>query len=748
MATIIGDLLVRIGGEIKGLEKSLNEGNSLLETFADKAESAMKALTTVAVGAGIYKLASAIATVTVEVAAQAEQTERLSQITGFSSKTFQEWGVALNRARLAPEDLAVSMRGLSKNLISARDSSSESAQAFRDMGLDIENLGSTDQVIRKVADKFKDMENGADKTALAMQLFGRAGMQLIPFLNQGSAAIDDATEAAHRMGLVLSADAMKSLTDLDDAVDDMGSSMEGFKKQVGAAFAPAVKWFVDLSAAGIQLSTQVFMGLSTAAVTLTARMVGLFNTFAAIIVSVGTLDIVTKEGLASLKAKITAINDETTAIINLARENGKATTSEVTSTETRKRTAKELGEQQERLGRQIVEQTKIELSLIEQKKTAEQRRGQMLVDQAKLEFQLKQKAIADELTGNAELARANLNFLKAKAENQFALFRDTDALRKAANDSINADLAERLNKEGLTQDQITAIHTEAEAARMGVARQFPTFWEEQLVLMQQSAMFTWSTIQSQFSSAISGMILGTTTFAQFTQQMLATVLNAVVAFLVQMAVQWALTQAFKDATDAAGLAAHIGVEKAKTVATLAAEKARVVASIAAGKVMIASMGATLAAVAALGTATITIMGSVVGTVVAMMLAIGSALQSIPVVGNILGAAIITSAINLAIGGSAAIGFGTAAIATAVGAAGAVIGTVGAIPALASGGLVTGPTLAMVGEAGPEAVVPLDRLNSLMGGFEQHIQVLLEDRVLMDVMVDKLIPALRIRGLEV
>jgi len=31
-----------------------------------------------------------------------------------------------------------------------------------------------------------------------------------------------------------------------------------------------------------------------------------------------------------------------------------------------------------------------------------------------------------------------------------------------------------------------------------------------------------------------------------------------------------------------------------------------------------------------------------------------------------------------------------------------------IPALAAGGVVTGPTLAMIGEAGPEAVIPLDR----------------------------------------
>jgi hypothetical protein len=38
-----------------------------------------------------------------------------------------------------------------------------------------------------------------------------------------------------------------------------------------------------------------------------------------------------------------------------------------------------------------------------------------------------------------------------------------------------------------------------------------------------------------------------------------------------------------------------------------------------------------------------------------------------------------------------------------------------IPMLAQGGIVTGPTLAMIGEAGPEAVVPLDRYRDGMGG---------------------------------
>lgn len=45
-----------------------------------------------------------------------------------------------------------------------------------------------------------------------------------------------------------------------------------------------------------------------------------------------------------------------------------------------------------------------------------------------------------------------------------------------------------------------------------------------------------------------------------------------------------------------------------------------------------------------------------------------------------------------------------------------------IPALAEGGVVTQPTLALIGEAGPEAVVPLDRMGGMGGGTNVTINV--------------------------
>ena len=59
-----------------------------------------------------------------------------------------------------------------------------------------------------------------------------------------------------------------------------------------------------------------------------------------------------------------------------------------------------------------------------------------------------------------------------------------------------------------------------------------------------------------------------------------------------------------------------------------------------------------------------------------------------------------------------------------------------IPMLAEGGIVTGPTLAVVGEAGPEAVIPLSKMNQ-MGNVTININANVADERLGDVIVNAL-----------
>lgn len=80
----------------------------------------------------------------------------------------------------ALEDLGISGKGASK--------------AFQALGIAIKNedgsIKSADAVMLAIATKFKAMPDGVQKTALAMQLFGRSGAEMIPMLNMGGDAIE------------------------------------------------------------------------------------------------------------------------------------------------------------------------------------------------------------------------------------------------------------------------------------------------------------------------------------------------------------------------------------------------------------------------------------------------------------------------------------------------------------------------------------------------------------------------------
>ena len=61
--------------------------------------------------------------------------------------------------------------------------------AFKALGIDVRdasgNIRDTNAVFLDIADRFGRMQDGATKSALAMQVFGKSGAELIPLLNSG-----------------------------------------------------------------------------------------------------------------------------------------------------------------------------------------------------------------------------------------------------------------------------------------------------------------------------------------------------------------------------------------------------------------------------------------------------------------------------------------------------------------------------------------------------------------------------------
>ncbi len=142
-----------------------------------------------------------------------DQLFKLSQKVGISVETLSELRFAADLSGVSLETLQKGLKDLSLVLVQANDASSKEAQLLKQLGV---TAREPEQALRQVADAFSKLPDGATKTALAVELFKKAGQDLIPLLNGGSAALDAAGFSARRLGLAFTTDAARAAEQFND----------------------------------------------------------------------------------------------------------------------------------------------------------------------------------------------------------------------------------------------------------------------------------------------------------------------------------------------------------------------------------------------------------------------------------------------------------------------------------------------------------------------------------------------------
>ncbi|HET8707327.1 MAG TPA: hypothetical protein VFM46_13570, partial [Pseudomonadales bacterium] len=172
----------------------------------------------------------------------ADNIDRASQKTGVATDKLQELSFAAHMADVSADSFTGAMQKFNVKVTEAAQKGGEAYNAFHAVGISMEDLKSKtpDELLLKVAQKFHETEDGATKTAVAIQLFGRAGAELIPMLNKGSTEIEQLKQKAHDLGLVMDGEALESAAKLDDQLKEMRSSFEGVRLAAGNALVPAM----------------------------------------------------------------------------------------------------------------------------------------------------------------------------------------------------------------------------------------------------------------------------------------------------------------------------------------------------------------------------------------------------------------------------------------------------------------------------------------------------------------------------
>lgn len=171
------------------------------------------------------------------VASSLNDIDRMSKVAGLSTDAFQKMTFAAKMTDIEAGDLAVGLKKLSTSMDEASRGTGEAVGWFSTMGISVKTaaggLKPLDKIMGEIADKFSQWEDGPRKIAIAVDLFGKSGQNLIPYLNQGADGLKRFYEEAERLGVVL-----------DERLIGKGSELEDKFKRIGAEASAMWKRFV------------------------------------------------------------------------------------------------------------------------------------------------------------------------------------------------------------------------------------------------------------------------------------------------------------------------------------------------------------------------------------------------------------------------------------------------------------------------------------------------------------------------
>lgn len=231
LGTMTLDLVARIGGFERGMDqaerKARRTADQIKRDQERRAREVRQAWSRVGTAIGLAFTAAAVATVAA-VKSQidvADAASKAAQSVGLSTEAYTSLAYAANLSGVEQEQLALAFARLNTVIAENDDKLTSLGIATRDAS---GNVRAADDVLADIADRFASMQDGAQKSALAVELFGqRAGPRLIPLLNQGSRGIAELRAEAERLGIVIDTETGRAAEQFNDNLTRLKTAFDG-----------------------------------------------------------------------------------------------------------------------------------------------------------------------------------------------------------------------------------------------------------------------------------------------------------------------------------------------------------------------------------------------------------------------------------------------------------------------------------------------------------------------------------------
>lgn len=214
-------------------------GFAQAQVASDALEGALKSL--VEVGRAVVDV---FKEATLGTAAYADELADASIRTGASVEALQELGFAASQSGASAETINHALTKLAMTMGEASKGTGEAGKAFAALGVSVVGadgkLRRTDEVFTDLASAVARIENPTERSSKALDVFGRAGIQLLPLLAEGADGLAELRQEARDLGLVMSADAIGPAATFNDTIDALRETFDSLKRDLGGPIIEAL----------------------------------------------------------------------------------------------------------------------------------------------------------------------------------------------------------------------------------------------------------------------------------------------------------------------------------------------------------------------------------------------------------------------------------------------------------------------------------------------------------------------------
>ena len=159
------------------------------------------------VGVAVAALGTAYIASTKRAIEQADVLAKQSKTLGITVQQLQEYTFAAERSGVSTEEMVKGLQQFNKFVGQAARGTGTAKKAFQVLGIpmtDINgNLRGSEELMYDFMDALSKIESPAMRAGLAADVFGRAGVKLLPLMKDGSKGMDELRQAARDLGLVM-----------------------------------------------------------------------------------------------------------------------------------------------------------------------------------------------------------------------------------------------------------------------------------------------------------------------------------------------------------------------------------------------------------------------------------------------------------------------------------------------------------------------------------------------------------------